>query len=79
MPRDNRCMYIAHVVCAERLARWTEKMAGGQGGRSDSPLARIKGLGRQQYVMDIFWSGGKVRKVLRTTLVANPNGGRCQS
>ena len=31
------------------LARWTEKLAGGpQAGRSDSPLARVMGVGRQQ-------------------------------
>ena len=33
------------------LARWTEKLAGGpQAGISDSPLARVMGVGRQQQV-----------------------------
>ena len=32
------------------LARWTEKLAGGpQAGRSSSPLAKVMGVGRQQY------------------------------
>ena len=43
-------LWTDHAGVTALLARWTDKLAGGpEAGRSDSPPARVMGVGRQQH------------------------------